>query len=112
MPAVNSLRLPVVGPVVVEKAVAGVLIHVEFVLFTVFLERFFVERHLLRCRAVIFRAEEAQDRALQVGRVVNRRNRPLGGELVCRHHDPAAPAIDDRIEPGRAARNQHCLPSP
>lgn len=57
-PTVDCLGLAVAGPVIVEEAVAGAIVHVEFVVLAVALEGFLVNCDVINGWAVIFGAEQ------------------------------------------------------
>ena len=97
-PAVNSLLLPIGGSVVVEEAVAGAIVAMEFVVLAVLLQLFLVLVDLLRRRALIIVAEQAEQRAGQVFRQIDRSDGALRSELVRILDDAAAPEIDASIE--------------
>ena len=58
LPPVHRLLLPVIGSVVVKKAVPRIWIHMKFITLSVLFQFFFVQCHLFRGGAVIFRAKE------------------------------------------------------
>src|SRR5690348_2449269 len=75
----------------------------EFIGLAGLLELFLVLVDLLGRRGLVVVAEEAQERATEVLREVDRGDRALLVELVRRSDDAAAPALDRGIPAGRAA---------
>src|SRR6185437_13760081 len=85
-------------PVPIEEAVAGAVVAVEFIVFAVLLELGFVLVHLLRARRAIVVAEEAEQRAGEVLRHVDWRDRLFLVEVRLGHHHVAAPLLDAGID--------------
>src|SRR5882672_5616127 len=81
-PAIHGLLGPIERPVPIEEAVAGAVVAVELVRLAMLLELGFVLVHLLRARCAIVVAEEAEQRAAEILRHVDRRDGLLGIELL------------------------------
>src|SRR3989440_7106404 len=97
-PAIHCLLRPVEWPVPIEDAVAGTVVAVERVYLTVLLELGLVLVHLLGARRAVIIAEYADQRAREVLRHVDRRDRRLGIELLLAHHDAAAPELGAGVD--------------
>src|SRR6266702_1666231 len=93
-PAVHSLLGPVEWPVPIEDAVAGTVVAVKLVHLAVLLELGLVRVHLLGARRAVVVAENAEQRAAEVLRHLDRRDGGLGIELLLAHHHAAAPELD------------------
>ena len=78
----------------------------ELVVLAVLLELGLVLIHLLRRRALVVVAEQSQDRARKVCRVVDGGHRLLLREVVLARHHAAAPALHHRVEALGAAGGQ------
>src|SRR5271165_7103545 len=117
-PAIHRLLRPIERPVPIEKAVAGTVVAVELVRLAVLLELGLVLVHLLRARCAILVAEQAEQRAAEVLRHVDRRDGRLGIELLLAHHHTATPqlgasvdvrplaGIDEGVPPTRAGAEE------
>src|SRR6185503_12255514 len=90
-PAIHCLLGPIERPVPIEEAVARTVVAVELVRLAVLLERGLVLVHLLRARCAILVAEQAEQRATEVLRHVDRRDGRLCIELLLAHNHAAAP---------------------
>src|SRR5258708_1096167 len=90
-PAIHRLLGPIERPVPIEKAVTGAVVAMERVILAVLLELGLVLVHLLRARCAILVAEQAEQRAAEVLRHVDRRDGRLCIELLLAHHHAAAP---------------------
>src|SRR4051812_12089575 len=90
-PAVHRLLGPVDWPVPIEEAVAGAVIAMEFVGLAVLLQLGLVLVYLLGARRPVVIAEQADQRAAEILRHLDRRDRRLGVELLRPHHHAAAP---------------------
>src|SRR3977135_2940271 len=90
-PASHRLLGPVERPVPIEEAMAGAVVAVELVRLAVLLELGLGLVHLLRARRAILVAEQAEQRAAEVLRYVDRRDGRLGIELLLAHHHAATP---------------------
>src|SRR6185312_4318857 len=98
-PAIHRLFDPIHRrPIPIEEAMTGTVVAVELVVLAVFLELGFVLVHLLGARRTIFVAEEAEQRAREVLRHVDRRDRPFRVEVLLGHHHVAAPLLDAGID--------------
>src|SRR5271167_2902287 len=97
-PAIHCLFGAIERPVPVEEAVTGTVVAVELVGLAVLLERGLVLVHLLRARRAILVAEQAEQRAAEVLRHVDRRDRRLRVELLLAHRHAATPELDSRID--------------
>jgi hypothetical protein len=73
--------------------VAGSVVAVELVGLAVLLERSLVLVHLFGARRAIFVAEDANGRAREILRHVDRRDRRFVVELFLAHHHAAAPKV-------------------
>src|ERR1700704_2650068 len=71
-PAIHCLLGPIERPMPVEEAVAGAVVAMELILLAVLLELGLVLVHLLRARCAIVVAEQAEQRAGEVLRHVDR----------------------------------------
>src|SRR5262245_12714518 len=111
LPAVHGLLLPVGRAVVVEEPMAGAVVAVELVLLAVLLELRLVLVDLLGRGRLVLVAEEAEDRAGQVLGVVDGGHRLTGRQLLLRHDDPSAPAVDHRVESLEPAPGEEGLPA-
>jgi hypothetical protein len=99
VPTVERLLGAVGGTRGVEKSVAGVVVTVEVVALAELLEHRFSTVHLVAVGVFIVVAEQAEQRTVQLGREIDRRDRPLGIELLgVVDDDVAAPAIDGRVD--------------
>src|SRR6478672_8300338 len=97
-PAVHCLLGPVEWSVPIEDAVAGSVVAIELVHLAVLLELGLVLVHLLGARRAIVVAEYAEQRAAEILRHLNRRDRCLGIELLLAHHHAAAPEFDAGVD--------------
>src|SRR5438876_3491592 len=97
-PAIHCLLGPVERPVPIEDAVASAVVAVEFVHLAVLLELGLVLVHLLGARRAVIIAEYAEQRAAQVLRHLDRRDRRLGIELLLAHHHAAAPELGAGVD--------------
>jgi hypothetical protein len=109
IPAIDCLLLPVGRPVIVEEAVAGAVIAVEFVILAVFLQLLLMLIHLGRGGGLVVIAEEPQQRARQVLREVNGRRGLLGGQLFLGLYHSAPPALDSGVKAGGATGHEEGL---
>ena len=75
------------------------------------LERIFQLGNLRRRGAAVVLAEQAQQRAGEVRRLVGRRDWLRGSQLLFGHHLAAAPAVHGRVEAGHPARGQERVPA-
>jgi len=73
-PAVHCLLGPIQRPVPIEEAVAGTVVAVELTRLTVLFEFSLVLVHLLRAGCAILVAEQAEQRAAEVLRHIDRRD--------------------------------------
>src|ERR1700692_2892697 len=92
-PAIHRLLGPIERPVPIEEAVAGTVVAMELVFLAVLLELGLVLVHLLRARCAILVAEQAEQRATEVLRHVDRRDGCLGIELLLAHHHADTPYV-------------------
>src|SRR5262249_9974516 len=90
-PTVHCLFGAVERSVPIPDAVAGTVVAVELVRLVVLLEFSFVLVHLLGARSPVVVAEYADERAAEVLRHIDRRDRRLVIELLLAHHHAAAP---------------------
>ena len=97
-PAVHCLLGPIKRPVPIEEAVAGTVVAVKLVRLAVLLEFLLVLVHLLRARCAIFVAEQAEQRAAEVLRHVDRRDGGLGIQLLRSHHHAACPQLGAGVD--------------
>src|SRR5687768_5015369 len=97
-PAVHCLLGPIERPMPVEETVAGAVVAVELIILAVLLELGLVLVHLLRARGAILVAENAEQRAAEVLRHVDRRDGSLRVQLLLAHHDAATPLLDAGID--------------
>src|SRR5882757_365456 len=97
-PAIHGLLGPVERPVPIEEAVAGTVVAMELVRLAVLLEFGLVLVHLLRARRAILVAEQAEQRATEVLRHVDRCDGRLRIELLLAHHHAATPLFDAGID--------------
>src|SRR6202023_2156970 len=97
-PAIHCLLGPVEWPVPIEEAVAGTVVAVELVRLVVLLELRLVLVHLLGARRAVVVAEYAEQRAAELLRHLDRRDRRLGIELLLPHHHAAAPQVGAGID--------------
>ena len=82
----------------IEEAVAGAVVAVELVRLAVLLEFGLVLVHLFGAGRAVVVAEDAEQRAGEVLRHLDRRDRRLGIELLLAHHHAAAPELDAGID--------------
>ena len=99
------MLLPIVGPVIVEKAVAGLRVHMELVGLAILLECLLMLGYLLWRRAFVLLAKQAQQWTGQVLRIFNRSDGLFGCEILFCHHYTPAPAIYYSI---KALHSTHC----
>src|SRR5688572_33046805 len=92
-PGIHTLLGPIERPVPVEEAVSGAVVAVELIILAVLLQLGLVLVYLLRARRAIVVAEDAEQRAGEVLRHVDRRDGLLGIELLLAHHHAAAPLL-------------------
>src|SRR5262245_27598257 len=78
VPAVERLFGAVGGPRGVEKSVASAVVAVELVALAELFERSFGAVHLVAVGIFIIVAEQAEQRAAQLRREIDGRDRPLG----------------------------------
>src|SRR3954454_15653584 len=78
VPAIHRLLGPIQRPVPIEEAVTGTVVAVELVILAVLLQLGLVLVDLLRARRAIVVAEDAEQRAGEVLRHIDRRNGRLG----------------------------------
>src|SRR5580693_219769 len=97
-PAVHGLLGPIERPVPVPDAVAGAVVAIKLVRLAVLLELSFVLVHLLGARRAVVVAEDADERAAEVLRHLDRRDRRLGIELLLAHHHAAAPELGAGVD--------------
>src|ERR1700719_2971282 len=97
-PAIHGLRGPVEWPVPIEDAVASSVVAIELVGLAVLLEFGLVLVHLLGARRAVVIAEDADQRAAEVLRHLDRRDRRLGVELLLAHHAAAAPEFGAGVD--------------
>src|ERR1700730_1304287 len=97
-PAIHGLLGPVEWPVPIEDAVASTVVAVELVHLAMLLEFGLVLVHLLGARRSVVVAEYAEQRAAEVLRHLDRRDRRLGIEFLLAHHHAAAPELDAGID--------------
>src|SRR5277367_2157161 len=90
-PGIHALLGPIQRPVPIEEAVPGAVVAMEVVVLAVLLELGLMLVHLLRARRAVVVAEDAEQRAAQVLRHVDRRDGRLRVELLRAHHDAATP---------------------
>src|SRR5260221_8711559 len=90
-PAIHCLLGVIERPVPIEKAVAGTVVAMELVRLAVLLELGLVLVHLLRARCAILVAEQAEQRATEVLRHVDRRDGRLCIEFLLAHYHAATP---------------------
>src|SRR5690349_13093993 len=76
-PAIERLLGAIGGTRGVEEGVAGAVVAVELVSFAELLEDGFGAVHLVAVRVFILVAEKPEQRTAQLGRQIDRRNRPL-----------------------------------
>src|SRR6516225_8604959 len=93
-PAIHGLLGPIERPVQIEEAVTGAVVAVEFIRLAMLLELGLVLVHLLGTRRAILVAKQAEQRAAEVLRHVDWRDRRLRIELLLCHHRPASPQLD------------------
>src|SRR5258708_4993352 len=91
VPAIHRLLGPIERPVPIEEAMAGAVVAMELIRLAVLLELGLVLVHLLRARCAILVAEEAEQRATEILRHVDRRDGHLWIELFLAHHHAATP---------------------
>src|SRR5262249_16715624 len=96
-PAIHRLLGPIEWPMPIEKAVARNIVTVGLVGLAVLLELVLVLIHLLGARRTVVVAEQAEQRAREVLRHVDRGDWGFGIELLLAHHDAAAPQLDAGI---------------
>src|ERR1700722_12526711 len=97
-PAIHRLLGPIQRAVPVEEAVAGAVVAVELIALALLFEFRLVLVNLLRARGAVIVAEQAEDRAAQILRHVERRDGLFRVELFLGHHHTAAPLLDDRVD--------------
>src|SRR5258706_8971977 len=97
-------------PVVIEEAVTRAVEAVELVGLAMLLELGLVLIDLLRRRRLVLVAEEAEERRREILREIDRRDRQVARELVGGHDDPAAPAVDRRVEALHPRGHEHGVP--
>src|SRR5215207_3044367 len=97
LPAVERLLDAVSRPVVIEEAVAGAVIAVELIVLAVFLQLGLVLADLLRGRGAVLVAEQPEQRAGQLLRVLDRRDRLFRVQFLLAHHDAPAPQLAGRV---------------
>src|SRR3990167_746743 len=102
-PTVHCLLLPIGGAVIIEEAMSGAVIAVKLVVLAVLLELRLMLVHLLRRRTLVIVAKKAEQRAGEILRVIDRRDRLLRSEILFGHHHAPAPAFDGRVEALHAA---------
>src|SRR5687767_16003535 len=83
----------------------------ELVVLPVLLERRLMLVYGGRTWILVFVAEQAQNRGAEAGRIIDRRNRLLLGELVRGGNDPATPEVHHRIETRHARSDEHGGPA-
>src|SRR6185503_6457862 len=98
LPAVHGLFLTVRRAVVVEEPVTGAIVAVELILLAVLLELGLVCVDLFRCGRLVLVAEEPEDRAREVLRVVDGGHRLARRQLFLRLDHASAPAVDHGVE--------------
>ncbi len=89
---------------------ARAIVAVELVYLAVLLERGLVHIHLLGRWGAVVIAEEAEERAVQVLRVIHRRDRAHGVQVFLAHHHTASPEVDACVEAGGATRREQGMP--
>src|SRR5450755_984399 len=97
-PAIHCLLRPVEWPVPIEDAVASTIVAVELMHLALLLKLGLVLVHLLGARRAVVVAEYAEQRAAEVLRHFDRRDRRLGIEFLLAHHHAAAPELDAGID--------------
>src|SRR6059058_5164495 len=97
-PAIHCLLGSVEWSVPIEDAVAGTVVAVELVHLAVLLELGLVLVHVLGARRAIVVAEYAEQRAAEVLRHLDRRDRRLGIELLLTHHHATAPEVGAGVD--------------
>src|SRR3982075_2131921 len=85
-PAIHGLLGPVERPVPIKDAVARTVVAVELVHFAEPLQFGLVLVHLLGTRRTVVVAEYAEQRAAEVLRHIDRRDRRLGIEFLLAHY--------------------------
>jgi hypothetical protein len=99
VPPVERLLRAIGRPRGVEKCVAGAVVAVELVVLAELFEHGFGAVHLVAVGIFIIVAEQAEQRAAQLRREIDGRDRPLGVELLgVVDDDVAAPAIHGRVD--------------
>src|SRR5665213_3442577 len=112
-PAVGGLLGTVGDAGGVEEGMPGAVVAVEGVILAELFQHGFGAVDLIGVGVLVVVAEHAQDRTLDVGSEIDRRDRTLGVErLWIVHDDVAAPAIHQRVEVRRAAAAQERMASP
>src|ERR1700687_944693 len=91
VPAIHRLLGPIQRPVPTEEGMAGAIVAVELIVLAVLLEFGLVLVHLLGARCAVVVAEQAEQRAAEVLRHIDRRDRRLGGPLLLAPPPAAAP---------------------
>src|SRR5688572_9431789 len=97
-PGIHRLLGPIERPVPIEEAMSGAVVAVELIILAVLLELGLVLVHLLRARRAVVVAEDAEQRAGEVLRHVDRRDGSLRVELLFGHHHTASPLLDASID--------------
>src|ERR1700680_1832684 len=98
VPAIHRLLGPIERPVPIEEAVAGTVVAVELIILAVLFEFGLVLVHLLGARCAIIVAEQAEQRAAEILRHVDRRDGRLRVQLLLAHHHAAAPLLDTGVD--------------
>src|SRR5690242_13112313 len=110
LPAVDRRGLAVLRPIHREEGVAGIVVSVELVGLAELLQRLLGLPGVLRRGPGVLDAEETQQRAAEILRELDRRDRLARCELLGLGGDAAAVAVDGRVDAAQGARREIRLP--
>src|SRR5437588_12706855 len=106
-PAVERLLGPVRHPIGVEERMPASVIAMKLVILSELLEHLLGAIDVIAIGVLVVIAENTEHRAAHLLGQLDRRDRPLGIELLLVVDDHiAAPAIDQRIDAGHAAGDE------
>src|SRR3970040_2463060 len=97
-PTVHCLLLPIGGAVIIEEAMSGAVIAVKLVVLAVLLELRLMLVHLLRRRTLVIVAKKAEQRAGEILRVIDRRDRLLRRAGLFGAPPGPPPTFDRRVQ--------------
>src|SRR4051812_11277408 len=97
-PAVDRGFGPVERPVPIPDGVTGAVVAVKLIALAVLFQLGLMLVHLLWAGRAVVVAEDADQRAREILRHVDRRDRRLGVELFLAHYDAAAPELGAGVD--------------